>query len=345
MIDSDSRTMPSSTPETVKKPRRLLKFLIGGLVVLGVIYTAGWYYLARELEARVATNIAAFKERGIDATCENARASGFPLRVGLDCTKVGWADKAKNLSVTAGSFRSAAQLYDPMRINSVIEGPAALDLPGFIPLDAKWDGLTSSIRLDRPLPKEITIDGKNVVVSGRDPGAAPIAVVGSGQLDFRANDPQMDVTLNINKLKLADNVVPNRSLPELTGAADIGLTNGFALLGKTERNLTVLRGQSGTLRKVDLSFEDGSGVGITGPFSVAEDGRITGEFRVTLRNPEGFAKAVQGIVPEAGNTISTVLQALAFAPRDANGAPTLPISVKNGKMSVGFISIGRLPAL
>ncbi|MEK1888798.1 MAG: DUF2125 domain-containing protein [Phyllobacterium sp.] len=345
MIDSESRTMPSSTPQISKKPRRLAKYLVGGLVVLGVIYTAGWYYLARELEARVTTNIAAFKERGIDATCENARASGFPMRVGLDCTKVGWADKAKNLSVTAGSFRSAAQLYDPLRINSTIEGPAAIDLPGIMPLDAKWEELTSSIRLDRPLPREITIEGRNVAVNGRDASATQIAVIADGQLNFRANEPQMDVALTFNKLKLADNVIQNRSLPELTGAADIQLANGFALLGKAERDLTVLHGQSGTLRKVDLSFNDGSGVGITGPFSVADDGRISGEFQVTMRDPEGFAKAIQGIVPEAGNTISTVLQALAFAPRDATGAPTLPITVKNGKMSVGFISIGRLPAL
>jgi len=345
MIDSESRTMPSSTAEPRKKPRKLLKYLVGILVVLGAIYTAGWYYLAHELEARVATNIAAWKDRGVDATCENISASGFPLRVGLDCTKVGWADSAKNLSVTAGAFRSAAQLYDPLRINSTIDGPAAIDLPGITPLDAKWDGLTSSIRLDRPLPKEITINGKNVTAMKRGADGTPIAVVGDGQLDFRANEPQMDIAVNFNGLKIADNLIDNRVIPELKGVADIQLANGFALLGKPERNLTALRGQTGTLRNVDLSFSDGSGVSITGPFSVADDGRISGEFQVTLRNPESFAQSIRGVFPEAGGTIGTVLQALAFAPRDASGAPTLPITVKNGKMSVGFISIGRLPSL
>ncbi len=122
--------MPSSTPESSNKRGRLLKYLIGALVLLGALYTGGWYYLANELQTRVATNIAAFKEKGIDATCENARASGYPLRVGLDCTRVGWADPAKNLSVTAGTFRSAAQVYDPMQIVSRIDGPAAIDVPG-----------------------------------------------------------------------------------------------------------------------------------------------------------------------------------------------------------------------
>ena len=345
MIDSESRTMPSSTAETRRKPRRLMKYLIGMLVVLGAIYTAGWYYLAHELESRVATNIAAFKDRGIDAICENASASGFPLRVGLDCTRVGWIDKAKSLSVTAGAFRSAAQLYDPLRINSRIDGPAAIDIPGIMPLDAKWDGLTTSIRLDRPLPREITVNGRNVSATKRGGDATPVAVVTDGQLDFRANEPQMDVAVNFNGLKIADNLIDNRTIPELKGAADIQLANGFALLGKPERDLTVLRGQTGTLRKVELSFSDGSGVSVTGPFSVADDGRISGEFQVTLRNPESFAQSIHGIFPEAGGTIGTVLQALAFAPRDANGAPTLPITVKNGKMSVGFISIGRLPSL
>ncbi len=339
--------MPSSTPESSKKTGRLWKYGVGTIVVLGLLYTAGWYYLAHELESRLATNLAAFREKGIDATCEDARASGFPLRVGLDCTKVGWADKAKGLSIAAGTFRSAARLYDPLQIVNTIDGPAAIDLPGLMPLDAKWDKLTSSIHLDRPLPRQMEFQGSNVVVNKRDAAAsdASIAVLGDGKLKFIANDPQMDVALSFDKLKIADNVIPNRSLPELAGAADVQLANGFALLGKAERDLTVLRGQTGTLRKIDLSFGDGSGVGVTGPFSIAEDGRISGEFQVTMRNPEGFAAALHGIFPEAGNTISTVLQALAFAPRDASGVPTLPITVKNGKMSVGFINIGRLPSL
>jgi hypothetical protein len=36
---------------------------------------------------------------------------------------------------------------------------------------------------------------------------------------------------------------------------------------------------------------------------------------------------------------------MAFVPRDKDGVPTLPITVKNGKMSVGFINVGRLPSL
>ena len=339
--------MPSSTPESSNKRGRLLKYLIGGLVLLGALYTGGWYYLANELQTRVATNIAAFKEKGIDATCENATASGYPLRVGLDCTRVGWADPAKNLSVTAGTFRSAAQVYDPMQIVSRIDGPAAIDVPGVMPLDAKWGNLTSSIRLDKPLPKQISIEGSNFIVNQRDaaPGAVPIAVVQDGELHFSTTEPQMDVALSFNKLKIADNLIDNRSLPELTGAADVQLANGFALLGKPERDLTVLRGQSGTLRKVDLAFADGSGIAISGPFSIGDDGRISGDFRVTMRNPEGVATALQGVFPEAGNTIASVLQAMAFVPRDETGAPTLPITVKNGKMSVGFINIGRLPSL
>jgi hypothetical protein len=340
--------MPSSTPERSKKPGRLLKYAGGTIILLGVLYSAGWYYLAHELESRVATNIAAFKEKGIDATCENARASGYPLRVGLDCTKVGWADKAKNLSIAAGSLSSAAQLYDPLQIVSRIEGPAAIDVPGIMPLDAKWDNLTSSIRLDRPLPKQIAIEGSNVIVNQRNaaPGDAPVAVVQEGELHFATQEPQMDVVLSFNKLKIADNVIYDRPLPELTGVADVQLANGFALLGKPERDLTVLRGQSGTLRKIDVAFDDGSGIGISGPFSIADDGRISGDFKVTMRNPEGVAKALQGMFPEAGNTISSVLQAMAFVPKDdETGAPTLPITVKNGKMSVGFIYIGRLPSL
>ncbi|MBB3148282.1 hypothetical protein FHS21_004725 [Phyllobacterium trifolii] len=347
LTDSETRPMPSSTAEKSRKPSRL-PIIIGALIILaGVIYTGGWYYLANQLESRVATNIAAFKQQGIDATCENARASGYPLRVGLDCSKVGWVDQAKNISITAGSFRSAAQVYDPLKIVSSVEGPAAVDVPGAPPLDVKWEHLATSVRLDKPLPKQLSIEGSNVMVNerGNVSNPVPLAVMQSGKLEFNTAQPQMDIALSFDKLKIADNIVLDRPLPELTGAADVQLANGFALLAKPEHDLSVLRGQTGTLRKVELSFEDGSGIAISGPFSVADDGRISGDFKVTMRNPEGVAKVMQGIFPEAGNTISTVVQAMAFVPKDASGAPTLPITVKNGKMSVGFIGIGRLPAL
>lgn len=123
------------------------------------------------------------------------------------------------------------------------------------------------------------------------------------------------------------------------------MANGFALIGKTERDLSILRGQSGLLRNVDLALPDGSGIALSGPFSVADDGRISGDFKITLRNPESVANTAKSIFPGQDKIISSVLQAMAFVPKDASGAPTLPVSVKNGKMSVGFISIGRLPSL
>ena len=339
--------MPSSTPEETRKSGKLLKYLTGFVVLLGLAYTGGWYYLANQLESRVATNLAAFKEKGIDATCENAGASGYPLRVGLTCNKVGWVDQAKSLSVLAGSFRAAAQVYDPMQIVSTIEGPAAIDAPNMIPMDVTWKNLSSSIRLDKPLPKQLSVEGNDIVVNQRDAaaGSAPMAVLQGGKIAFSTSEPEMNVALSFEKLKIADNIVYERPLPELTGAADIQLENGFALLGKPQRDVTILRGQSGVLRNVDLGFADGSGVAVSGPFSVDDDGRISGDFNVTMRNPEGVAQALQGIFPEENGTISSVLQAMAFVPRDESGAPTLPVTVKKGKMSVGFIRIGRLPSL
>ncbi|MEP7452117.1 DUF2125 domain-containing protein [Phyllobacterium sp. SB3] len=339
--------MPSSnTPET-RKSGKLLKYLAGFVVLLGIIYTGGWFYLANELETRVATNLAAFRQKGIDATCENAGASGFPIRLGLDCTKVGWVDQAKKLSIMAGSFNAAAQVYDPMQIVSRIEGPAAVDAPNMIPLDITWKNLGSNVRLDKPLPKQLSVQGNDIVVNQRNAaeGTPPIAVMQDGKLSFSTAEPKMNIAWSFEKLKIADNVVYKHPLPELTGAADIELENGFDLLAKPERDATILRGQSGLLNNVDLGFADGSGIAISGPFSVDDEGRISGDFNVTMRNPEGVAQAMREILPDEESTISSVLQAMAFVPRNSDGAPTLPITVKKGKMSVGFIRIGRLPSL
>ncbi|QND50757.1 DUF2125 domain-containing protein [Phyllobacterium sp. 628] len=340
--------MTSSTPAKSYNAGRRIRFLAVGIVAVGALYTGGWYYLANMLETRVATNIAGFKEKGINAACENASASGYPFRLGLNCSSVAWVDQAKSVSVSAGAFRSAAQVYAPFHIVSEIDGPAKVDVPGMMPLDLNWENLKSSVRLDKPIPQRLSIEGRNVVVNQRAPDggtATPLATMKDGQLHFRTTTPAMDVALSFSNLKFADNVVYNQPLPELTGSADIQLANGFALLGKTERDITVLRGQSGTLRKVDLALPDGSGIAISGPFSIADDGRISGDFKVTLRNPESVANTVKTVLPGQDKIISSVVQAMAFVPRDASGAPTLPVTVKNGKMSVGFISIGRLPSL
>ncbi len=339
--------MPSSSTIETRKSGKLLKYLAGFVILLGIIYTGGWFYLANQLESRVATNLAAFKEKGIIATCDNATASGYPLRLGLDCTKVGWADQAKQLSVLSGSFHAAAQVYDPMRIVSSVEGPAAVDAPGMIPLNISWKNLRSSVRLDKPLPKQLSIEGNDILVNQRDAaaGTAPLAIMQSGKISFSTTEPKMNIAWSFEKLKIADNLVYKHPLPELNGAADIELANGFALLAKPERDASILRGQSGLLNNVDLGFADGSGIAISGPFSVDDEGRISGNFNVTMRNPEGVAQAMRSILPEEESTISSVLQAMAFVPKDASGAPTLPITVENGKMSVGFIRIGRLPSL
>ena len=339
--------MTSSTADTPYNAGRRIRFLAAGIVLVGLLYTGGWYYVANMLETRVAANIAGLQAKGINAACDNAAASGYPFRLGLNCSKVSWVDQAKNVSVSAGAFRSAAQVYAPFHIVSEIDGPAAVSAPGMPPLDLNWDNLKSSVRLDKPIPQRLSVQGRNIVVTQHNPSGAgtPFATLKDGQLHFRAMEPVMDIALSFSSLKVADNTVYDKPLPELTGAADIQMANGFALIGKTERDLSILRGQSGLLRNVDLALPDGSGIALSGPFSVADDGRISGDFKITLRNPESVANTAKTIFPGQDKIISSVLQAMAFVPKDANGAPTLPVSVKNGKMSVGFISIGRLPSL
>ncbi|SDO80743.1 DUF2125 domain-containing protein [Phyllobacterium sp. OV277] len=339
--------MTSRTSDKSYNAGRRIRFLAAGIVIVGLLYTGGWYYLANMLETRVATNIAGLQAKGINAACENAGASGYPFRLGLNCSSVSWVDQAKNVSVHTGAFRSAAQIYAPFHIVSEVDSPASVSVPGMAPLDLNWDNLKSSVRLDKPIPRRLSVEGRNVVINQHNPAGAatPLATLKDGQVHFRAIEPVMDIALSFSSLKIADNTVYDKPLPELTGAADIQLANGFALIGKPERDLSVLRGQSGMLRRVDLALPDGSGIAISGPFSVADDGRISGDFKITMRNPESVASTVKSVLPGQEKIISSVVQAMAFVPKDASGAPTLPVTVKNGKMSVGFISIGRLPSL
>ena len=85
--------------------------------------------------------IAAVNGDGVSAECANPTARGYPFRIGLYCDRVAFADDAEGIRLTAGGFRSAGQIYDPMRFVAELDGPASIALPRAAPLAIDWDGL------------------------------------------------------------------------------------------------------------------------------------------------------------------------------------------------------------
>ena len=118
-------------------------------VLLVAGYSAGWFYLAGLLEARAKATIARAERRRRDGRMRQpgcARLS-VPARHLLRPRRL--CRCRRGVGFSAGGFRSAGQIYDPMRFVAELDGPATLDTPRNGSLKLDWERLRASVRLGR----------------------------------------------------------------------------------------------------------------------------------------------------------------------------------------------------
>ncbi|YBV96093.1 DUF2125 domain-containing protein [Phyllobacteriaceae bacterium JZ32] len=338
----------ASSVSSRRNRKGLLYLAAGILVAAAVAYTAGWFYLAGKLEARARTDLAGLGTKGISANCENLHVSGYPLRVDIVCDSISWQRPNAGISFLAGRISSGSPVYAPRNLTNEITSPAFVGIPGLLPLELRWDKLTSSTELIRPAPSRIstTAKGLRIGVRTQATSATPLAEIADLQFEANGFSGPMQAVLAFNGLKLSEAAVGDMPVPPLSGSADVQFSDAAALYqprpGAIEERL---RGQSGEIRKATLALPSGGALTLSGPFSVDEEGVIDGSFRVSLTNPSALAEAARTIFPDQERNIATVLFALSAMPKDENGAPTLTVNVKRGKATAGFIPLGTLPAL
>src|SRR5262249_40349342 len=127
-------------------------------------------------------------------------------------------------------------------------------------------------------------------------------------------------------------------LPPLAGVADLTVAGGVNLVRSGNNSL---RGHSGTIRTLDLSSDPQTGLSLSGPFSVSNEGLLDAELKVTIRNPKALAEQLAQAFPSNANQIRSSFDGLAVLGNN----PTLPLKVKAGKATLGFIRLGVIPPL
>lgn len=339
--------MQSSKAELGYNSSRRILFLGIAIVLAIAAYTAGWFVFANQLEKRIVLGVAALSSKGVTATCEEPTANGYPFRIGLSCKSVSWIDRSKGIAVSTGAFRSAAQIYAPRQIVSELDGPALIEMPGLLPLKIEWENLKSSARLTQPVPERVSLEGRGVSVSLRTQasGSDPMATIAHAEGHLRSIGTQIDAAWAFDGLTMDDQFTDGKALPPLKGSGDVSFADGLAFLQRPGMLNEKLRGQSGEIRQAALSLGTEGGFTLSGPFSVDEKGRINGNFRIVLNNPEALAASAQALFPDFANDISNGLSVASALPRDDKGQPTVSITVRNGNASLGFIPLGRLPRL
>lgn len=315
--------------------RRIL-WLGAGIVAVLALYTVGWFWLADRLEREASAALESLGDRGIEARCENPKARGYPFRLGLFCDSIAFDQPSEQVSLSAGAFRSTGQIYNPSRLVAELDGPAQVSLPGAGPVALDWASLRASTRLAHPLPERVSLQGSALKVSPA--GGEQVASAETFEAHMRPNEADLDVALSFAGLTLAPKIIKGRTVPPLSGEADVSVTDGVRLLDEGAHGL---RGKAGRVRDLTLTVGDAGSLTVSGPISVDDAGLIDADLEVSLHDPRALARALAEAFPEVRREIEQGSAGLSFLGKN----PRLPLKIVKSSATLGFIPLGRIPPL
>lgn len=331
--------MSSSQQQQSKSSRRFL-WLALFIVVLFGGYSIGWFWFAGRAEREVQQQIAQLNRDGVTVDCVKPEIKGFPFRIGLFCDRVEYENTALKISASAGAFRTAAQIYQPMRAVLELDGPLRITARNLPQLQFDWELLHASARIANPLPERLSIEIRKLAGEAEysDSAPQPLFTAENVQTHLRPNGENIDIAGTFAGLAVDPQVTDGRKLPPLDGSIDGSLNNGVGLVRGGEKSL---RGQSGTIRTMTLTSGGNTGASLSGPWSIDADGLLDATLRVTIQNPRELSRILSDAIPEQRQQIETAFAGLAIF----GNAPSLPLRIVKGRATLGFIPLGMVPAV
>ncbi len=333
----------SNDSGTSRKFRRLT---IAVIAVVGV-YTAAWFIAAQRVESRLQAFFEDGRANGFSANCDDMDVRGFPFRIGVFCNKVQLDDSTLAASASFGELRSAAQVYQPGHGVIELDGPAEIRVSPDLTISADWSLLHASVNAGFSGINRLSLAYDQMKATAMLPltGDRLDLSANHGETHLRRNGPDLDVAANVEALDLRpDN--GESLLPPLAAAVDLTLLDRADLAGMKPVNPHFLRGSKGELRNLTLDFGNGMVGTASGPFSVDDEGLISGKFKVTIKEIANLRPILVKAFPDedsvaAINNTANMLRAL----NSGNNEATVTIDVRDGNASLAFFPLGELPAL
>lgn len=331
--------MSSSQQQQTRSSRRFLWLGLFIIVLFGG-YSIGWFWLAGRADREVRQHIAEVNRDGVSLDCVKPEIKGFPFRIGLFCDRVEYENTALRISASAGAFRTAAQIYQPMRAVLELDSPLRVTAQDLPQLQFDWELLHASARIANPLPERLSVEIRKLAGEAEysDRAPMPLFTAENVQTHLRPNGENIDIAGTFTGLVIDQKLLDGRKLPPLDGSADASLTNGVALVRGGEKSL---RGQAGTIRSLTLTSGGTTGAALSGPWSIDADGLLDADLRVTIQNPRELSRILAEAIPEQRQQIETAFNGLALL----GSAPSLPLRVAKGRAMLGFIPLGNVPAV
>lgn len=324
---------------------RKILWLAAGIALVSGLYSAGWFVAADQVEKRLTAYLTERQASGFGGECAEMEVRGFPFRIGLFCDKVRLDDTRHGASASFGALRSAAQVYQPGRAVIELDGPAEIRVSPGATISADWTLLHASLAATLSGVDRTSLAYDNLTGTARSPLTGKGLGFGAshGEIHLRQNGGDLDAALSIDKLDLRPGEGPSLAPP-----ADV--TMELTVAGKAEWlqaasfSPHMLRATSGELRQLTLDAGSGMSAKLSGPFSVDDQGLISGEFSLVIANIDSWRESLVKIIPgeaELLDNIANMLKALSGGRNEA----TVKLNVRDGTAFLAFVPIGVLPAL
>lgn len=331
----------SSTPEKNTRPNfaRRIKWLGVGTVCVFALYCAGWFTVASIGQAKITEALNTLNQNGTRVVCDQNEIKGFPFRLGIFCSAVEFSQPDQGIALSAGAMRSAAQVYDPKHGIIELDGPATITLPNALPVTLNWSLLRASARVAQPLPERVSLEAKSLILG--KPGGPKIMSADYAALHMRVEGKDVAFAGEGGDVMVDPTSTPGRIIPQFSASYDVVMDEGVAVIASRQKSM---RSISGTVRQCLIIFKDGGTIKLSGPIKVADDGLLDADLSFDLRDTAPLAIALASAAPEAKSMITNALGAASLTKGDDK--PTkIDITIRRGKVSIGFIPIGQIPPL
>ncbi|MBO6717380.1 MAG: DUF2125 domain-containing protein [Rhizobiaceae bacterium] len=303
------------------------------------LYTFGWFYAADRLVSEAQAALDRASSGGNRAVCEQMDARGYPFRIGLFCDAVFVERRTEGIDLDAGALRSAAQVYSPRQVVAELDAPVRLNLPRLLPLHFTWGSLQASARLALPMPERTSLVAQRLNVEADTPGVGNTGLLGAdrAEVHLRPAGANLEVGLRTNALTMGPLLTAGQ-LPPVSGVADFVLLDGMARFGARDFDP---HGARLDIRRVEIAVEGGGNLAISGPLSVRDDGLVDADLQVKASDAAALLAIVAGAFPEISQQMLTLGAGLAALGPDQ----PLPLRIREGVVTLGFITLGQIPPI
>ncbi|KZM51132.1 DUF2125 domain-containing protein [Labrenzia sp. OB1] len=337
--------------KSTKSTKRRYIFLLAAVVLVTAGWSAAWVYGRSVLADQLDLQLTRMAGAGLVVSCADLAIRGYPFRYEVSCTDMRSRDR-DGTAASLGGLHAVALVYNPRHVIFEAKTPAALISPMTgVSGNIAWETGRASLKF-----RENALGELNAVV--RKPEAAIENAVSAGVFSAEKAEVHireapdlagaLDGYVSIDALKLV-------SLPDLLDTVDlrgsIRIVGGTVLLaGADLATLVRMNGEDLPVRLDLLEASMGSSsVSSSGEILVHGDGTLSGSVALTLGNATALLQSLKPLFPPKDQTFA-LLESFIGSLKTAQSADgvaliTLPVKIDRGAASVGFMPLGRIPAL